>query len=151
MQEQAPAGDIVNPHVQEHIPAQEVSIGVLPVLGYDALEPKEEAILLCARIIHESVKAINDALGEPTLPWEDNKVSVIAGINRTLANPGETSEANHEAWMAYKISEGWVYGTVKDPVKKTHPCLVPFAELSPMDRSKDAVFHAIIRTLFGVK
>lgn len=127
------------------------SLGAIPVLGYDALEPHDAAILLCAMIIHNTVEAMNDAHNELTLSWEENKATVIAGVQRMLANPGETPETNHDAWWKFKVDAGWKYGPNKDPVAKTHPCMVPYEALGPFAKSKDAVFQTIVRTMFGVK
>jgi len=120
------------------------------VAGYDLVEDKEDAILLCARIIYAAVEAMNKAHNEFTLTWEQSRDSVISGVKRHLENPKETPEQNHEAWIAYRTAEGWVYGTSKDPEKKTHPCMVPYAALGPFAQSKDAVFMAIVDTFFGL-
>jgi hypothetical protein len=54
--------------------------------------------------------------------------------------PGELeflSQMEHRRWMEEKLKGGWQYGPVKDPVKKTHPCLVPWEELPEDEREKD--------------
>lgn len=121
-----------------------------PIAGYDLIEGKEDAILLCARIIHATVEAMNKAHNETTLTWERSRDSIISGVKRSLENPNETAEENHNAWMKYRASEGWVYGPLKDGLAKTHPCMVPYQALGPFQQSKDAVFHAIVRTFFGL-
>jgi hypothetical protein len=73
--------------------------------------------------------------------------SAIAGVQFALANPDAPASAQHDAWMAAKIADGWVYGAMKDPAYKTHPCLVPYEELPEMQRKKDALFQAIVRAL----
>lgn len=120
------------------------------VAGYDLVEDKEDAILLCALLVHNVVKALNDAFNEYTVPWADNRDSIIAGVKRTLADPTETPEANHNAWAKYKFSEGWNYGATKDEKAKTHPCLVPYEQLGPHAKSKDAIFQTVVRTFFGL-
>lgn len=126
------------------------SLAFNPPAGYDLVEPTDAAVLACAKIVHAAVEALNKTHNELTLTWEQSKDSCIAGVRRTLANPGETPEQNHQAWMDYRRDEGWVYGAVKDPVAKTHPCMVPYNQLDPYQRSKDALFQAIVRTFFGV-
>jgi hypothetical protein len=64
-----------------------------------------------------------------------------------LDNPNTTPEASHESWMAEKVAAGWVYGPTKDPVAKTHPCIVAYSELPPEQRAKDHLFGAIVRSL----
>lgn len=125
-----------------------VSVG--PLRGYDIVRPTEGSVLMCARLVHVAVEALNSAHNEYTVPWEANKASIIAGVRRTLANPHESPQANHEAWCKFKKSEGWVYGPTKDAVAKTHPCMVPYAALGPFQQSKDAIFQALVRTFFGL-
>ena len=43
----------------------------------------------------------------------------------------------HEVWAKSRIEEGWTYGEVKDSVKKTTPCLVPYEELSEQEKDYD--------------
>ncbi len=52
---------------------------------------------------------------------------------------------SHANWIEYKLDDGWVYGEEKDPVKKTHPCMVPYDELPHDQRMKDTVvLHAYL-------
>jgi hypothetical protein len=130
-------------------PAPSVPEG--PVAGYEVVEPSEASILMCAMLCHNVTKALNDAHNEYTVPWEANKGSVLNGIRRYLANPNETPEENHNAWWAYKASEGWKYGVSKDLKAKTHPCMVPYDSLPPIQQAKDLIFRAIVKTMFGLE
>ncbi len=49
--------------------------------------------------------------------------------------------------MAQKVAEGWVWGPVKDPAQKQHPCIVPYLNLPIAQRRKDALFYAIVGAL----
>ena len=40
-------------------------------------------------------------------------------------------------WSAGRMAEGWVYGTERNDEKKTHPCLIPYADLSESEREYD--------------
>jgi hypothetical protein len=73
--------------------------------------------------------------------------SAIAGVKFRFDNPSAKEDAQHNAWMADKIKDGWVYGEVKDAEKKIHPCLVPFEELPVFQQKKDALFCAIVDAL----
>lgn len=53
-----------------------------------------------------------------------------------------TPEAEHDSWWQAYIDMGWVYGPERDPIKKTHPDMVPFDELSKAERDKDEIFLA---------
>lgn len=83
-----------------------------------------------ARVCHEVNRAYCEALGDMSQPaWEDapqwQRDSAMMGVNLHCDN-NVGPEASHESWMAQKVSEGWVYGPVKDPEAKTHHCIVPF-------------------------
>lgn len=60
-------------------------------------------------------------------------------IAAILANPTMTAAENHENWMRFRQSEGWVWGPVKDKEKKTHPDLVPFDQLPDVEQRKDTM------------
>lgn len=70
-------------------------------------------------------------------PTQDQLDSLMNGVKFALQNPNATPESNHENWMKQKISQGWIYGEVKDMEKKTHFDLVPFDELLKVEKDKD--------------
>ena len=43
----------------------------------------------------------------------------------------------HEVWAEERIKEGWTYGPVRDDIKKTTPCLVPYEELPESEKEYD--------------
>ena len=43
----------------------------------------------------------------------------------------------HDVWAQGRINEGWTYGDVKDPNKKTTPLLVPYEELPDSEKEYD--------------
>lgn len=47
------------------------------------------------------------------------------------------AENVHEVWAARRIAEGWTYGPVRDDIKKTTPCLVPYADLPDAEKEYD--------------
>lgn len=119
--------------------------------GYDLVAPSDGAILHCAALVHAAVEGMNKVYNEATLDWDRSKASLVAGINRIIENPAETPEQNHNEWMKFRASEGWVYGPIKDMEKKTHPCMVPYSALGPFQQSKDSLFLSIVRTYFGLE
>lgn len=112
---------------------------------------KPDLVLIIAKICHEANRAWCEENGDPSQrPWEKaadwQQDSAIKGVDFALANPDAPDSAQHDAWMADKISGGWVYGDVKDAETKTHPCLVPFDQLPPEQQIKDRLFRNIVRT-----
>ena len=43
----------------------------------------------------------------------------------------------HDVWAKGRMQEGWVYGEVKDELKKTTPCLVEYEQLSENEKAYD--------------
>jgi hypothetical protein len=109
-------------------------------------------ISLIAKVCHDANRAwcmANDDFSQPTWgdapDWQIN--SAIDGVEHALKYPDAEPEDSHQNWWANKIAEGWVYGPVKDPEKKTHPCMVPYGMLPEFQRKKDALFLAIVKAL----
>ena len=46
------------------------------------------------------------------------------------------AEACHEAWRALRIEQGWTQGSRRDDAKKIHPLLVPYGDLSGVDKEQ---------------
>ena len=107
-----------------------------------------------ARLAHEVNRAYAASMNEPQPSWEDapewQKDSAINGVKFHLENPDVTPEELHVNWMAEKIKSGWVYGPEKDPEKKTHPCLLPYAALGPFQQTKDVLFGTVVSTMSSV-
>jgi hypothetical protein len=49
------------------------------------------------------------------------------------------AENNHNLWAQKRIAEGWTYGPNRDEKNKTHPDLVPYAELPESEKDYDRV------------
>lgn len=45
--------------------------------------------------------------------------------------------AEHEGWMAEKIESGWRHGPERDDEAKLHPSIIPYADLSEVEKEKD--------------
>lgn len=105
-----------------------------------------------AEICHEANLIYCLQLGDYSQPnWDDaedwQKQSAISGVLFQKANPNSPPSASHESWLKEKEETGWKYGTVKDPVKKEHPCFVPYEQLPVEQQIKDHLFTGIARAL----
>ena len=47
------------------------------------------------------------------------------------------AENVHEVWAQSRIEQGWRYGEERSDALKTHPCLVPYEELSEVEKAYD--------------
>lgn len=110
---------------------------------------KEQNIIeLAASTAHAVNKAYCESIGDHSQPdWADapgwQRRSAMNGVAFHFAND-VTPEQSHENWMGEKIKDGWQYGEVKDPEKKTHPCMLPYDKLPEEQQVKDALFKAVM-------
>lgn len=105
-----------------------------------------------ARATHEMNRLYCELIGDPSQPcWDDappwQRESAVAGVMAVLDGTASTPEEQHEMWVEHKLADGWVYGSVKDPVAKTHPCFVRYCDLPQSQKSKDAIFRAVVAGL----
>ncbi|WP_336938036.1 RyR domain-containing protein [Acinetobacter modestus] len=110
---------------------------------------KTLAIAMACHLINT---AYCQSLGDNSQPtWDDapeqQRQSMITGVEMHLANPAATPEQSHESWYKLKEAEGWKYGEVKDLEKKEHQCFLPYDELPPEQKAKDYLFRATVHAL----
>lgn len=108
-----------------------------------------------AQLAHEINRAYCASIGDNSQPpWAEapawQRESAVAGVRAQWFNKDPRPEASHEGWLAYKLADGWVYGPVKDPERKTHPCMVPYSELPPEQRAKDVLFVATVQAALAL-
>lgn len=122
--------------------------------GYAIKRDLKLRVEAAARAAHEANKIWCEAHGDRSQSsWSNapewQRESARAGVLQILKDPDTTPEQSHENWMVLKLDEGWSYGTVKDALEKTHPCLVPYADLPEEQKMKDKIFGAIVRAVLG--
>ena len=49
----------------------------------------------------------------------------------------QISKNTHEIWAKTRIQDGWTYGNERNDILKTHPCLVPYENLSEEEKEYD--------------
>jgi hypothetical protein len=106
---------------------------------------------IAARIAHEANRAYCIAIGDDSQSkWEDvpdwQYLSCINGVQAVLSR-GLTPRMLHENWLAHKQAGGWKWGSVKDPEKKEHPCMVTYDDLSLEQKIKDSLFVNIVNAV----
>jgi len=107
----------------------------------------EQVRLVCAEAAHEMNRVYCQTLGDFSQPsWasaEDHqRTSAINGVDGVFG--GNSPKASHESWMAEKAANGWVFGEKKDSEAKTHPCMVPYDQLSEDQKQKDFLFVSTV-------
>lgn len=115
------------------------------------MDNRIEAVAAAA---HHVNKAWCEAHGDHSqLDWKDapdwQKQSAINGVRGVLVD-GNGPRESHAGWLAEKAATGWKYGPVKNPDAKEHPCFVPYDELPPMQKAKDALFVSTVKNVGSV-
>ena len=108
-----------------------------------------------AEIAHETNRTYCRTLGDCSQePWDfspqwqrDSAIDGVRAIQRKIVTGPERS---HENWLKDKEDAGWIFGPIKDPAKKEHPCMVPFNQLPQEQQMKDHLFFTIVTTLLGL-
>jgi len=113
------------------------------------------AVENAAKTAHEVNRAFCAGLLDYSQPeWNEapewQRKSARDGVRAIVDNPELEPHEIHEAWALKKRVDGWRYGEVKDDDEKTHPCMVPYHELSPAQQAKDALFSITVKALLGL-
>lgn len=103
-----------------------------------------------AQFVYEAARLAAIAANAPVIPipWVEReeafKTQFLNVIDRQCSEQRSSSpEELHGSWMQAYITMGWKYGEQYSREHKTHPDLVPYAQLGQLERDKDAVFVAL--------
>lgn len=103
-----------------------------------------------AEFVYESARLAAQAAGAPIIPasWADReepfRLQFIEVIERQCGPLRSSSpEELHGSWMQAYVAMGWQYGEKYDREAKTHPDMVPYAQLGQLEQDKDSVFVAL--------
>jgi len=100
---------------------------------------------MCYKVNRDYRRAVGDT---SQLPWDQASAAVRESatdvVNQIVANPDITPTQLHKQWIARKEQVGYRYGEKKDAVKKTHPCLKPWKQLSQRDKMKGVLYISVV-------
>jgi RyR domain len=102
-----------------------------------------------AQVCHAALRELRLRAGELAAPpWEgmdeDGRDYVISAVLE--ARRGITPAGHHDNWVAARLADGWTLGP-KDLAARTHPDLVPFAELPEERRVAARMFLLIVAAM----
>lgn len=103
-----------------------------------------------SRFVYDGARLAAQAAGAPIIPvpWDEREAPFKEQFRKVIERQcGEqrsrSPEELHGSWMQAYFAMGWVYGPEYSRENKTHPDLVPYADLGQLERDKDAVFVAL--------
>ena len=103
-----------------------------------------------AKFVYDAARLAAQVANAPIVPVpfdereEPFKKQFFEVINRQCGEQrSQSPEELHGSWMQSYFTMGWVYGIEYNRDKKTHPDLVPYADLGQLERDKDAIFMAL--------
>ena len=103
-----------------------------------------------AAFVYDAARLAAMAAEAPIIPalWAEREQAFRDQFLKIIARQcGEqrssSPEELHGSWMQAYFAMGWTYGERYDREKKTHPDLVPYAQLGQLEKDKDAVFVAL--------
>ena len=103
-----------------------------------------------AKFVYDAARLAAEASGAPIVPvlWDEReqafKDQFLEVIERQCGEQRSRSpEELHGNWMQAYVAMGWVYGENYNRENKTHPDMVPYADLGQLEQDKDAVFVAL--------
>lgn len=67
-------------------------------------------------------------------PIDTDGVVLEQGLERLAER---LAEHVHDLWAEGRLAEGWTYGPRRDDVAKTHPGIVPYADLTEGEKAYD--------------
>lgn len=107
---------------------------------------------LAAKVNHEVSNAMKSFYGEAKGKAfdklsEEEVHELVVACTAVGENPNMSPADVHQLWVDAKLRKGWKQGEVLDQNAMTHPCLVPYEQLSPEDQVKDVIFLAVIKAM----
>ena len=103
-----------------------------------------------AEFVYDAARLAAFAAQAPIIPvpWGERENAFVkqflAVIERQCGPQRSSSpEELHGSWMQAYLAMGWTYADTYDHAAKTHPDLVPYADLGQLEKDKDAVFVAL--------
>jgi len=103
-----------------------------------------------AEFVYDAARLAAMAANAPVIPvpWVEREEAFRSQFLKVIERQcgpqrSKSPEELHGSWMQAYFAMGWVYGERYSRENRTHPDLVPYADLGQLERDKDAVFVAL--------
>ena len=103
-----------------------------------------------AAFVYDASRLAAQAAGAPIIPvlWTEREEAFKKQFTEVIERQcgpwrSYSPEELHGSWMQAYVNMGWVYGEKHNSEAKTHPDMVPYAQLGKLEQDKDSVFVAL--------
>ena len=73
----------------------------------------------------------------PLMDWEAESLLFNEMTHNEEDEVTSMAKLEHELWCREKIADGWTFGQIKDPAKKSSPNILPWEDLPPSEQEKN--------------
>lgn len=94
----------------------------------------EEAVKTMLEIINKGLYTMNQPL---CYTREPVCLDSILNPDRIEELMESLARYFHEVWASDMIANGWTYGPTRDDMKREHPCIIPYEDLSEGEKDMD--------------
>ena len=84
-----------------------------------------------------AARRLGDVLAVAGLTLSNDPAAPTVSDDALTAALEPMAEAEHNGWMAQRAQNGWTWGEVRNDGARRHPSMLPYAELSESEKSKD--------------
>lgn len=67
-------------------------------------------------------------------PMDTSEILLPEELNELIE---QVAKNVHEVWAQSRMEQGWTYGEERSDALKQHPCLIPYEELSEIEKAYD--------------
>ena len=105
-----------------------------------------------AELAHEIIRALaHETDGTVMPPWSEApewmQKSSLEMVTAMYKDPSLPASHFHDVWMKQRTDAGWKWGPVRNEETKENPAMVPYTDLPPHQRAKDAALKAMVATI----
>jgi hypothetical protein len=84
-----------------------------------------------------AARRMGDVLSVAGLALSNDPATRTVPDDVLLAALEPMAEAEHNGWMAHRAQDGWTWGELRDDGDRRHPSMLPYAQLSESEKTKD--------------
>lgn len=112
------------------------------------MKRSKENLLVLASALHGATQVFPRPDGSCPVTWaqltDADKERSVRALEELLDSDPRTPEGYHQLWWDLKIEAGWSHGEIYCDKNLTHPCLVPFDQLTETEQIKDKIWGALV-------